>query len=263
MPRRILISRAYQLATDPESPVRMQFSGRSGRKLPEYPLWIKRICRAHRRASSTFHERRHSLIFCAMKFLFCSSSGSNARRLKALSPTMLTSIGYRRLSIAPSMSISRRAPRLASVKTQNTGKPDPTISKVSHSFIKSQLGLVPRRPSDPVTKGTSSATAALPSSAFAIPAPQFLSHREYLIGRLQRTGAHQHRDFFTGVQDIGGSLQSLGVGGLAQGPRNRHPYGWSPWAIGGIFVRQQLQIIRQDDARDRAPSCAQCVPHDR
>jgi hypothetical protein len=40
---------------------------------------------------------------------------------------------------------------------------------VSHSFIRSQLGLVPSKPIDPVTQGNSSGRAALPSSALATP----------------------------------------------------------------------------------------------
>ena len=51
------------------------------------------------------------------------------------------------------------------------GKLEPTMSRVSHSIIRSQLGLVPRRPIEPVTNGRSSGTTALPSSALAIPAP--------------------------------------------------------------------------------------------
>jgi hypothetical protein len=45
------------------------------------------------------------------------------------------------------------------------------MRRVSHSSIRSQDGLVPRSPMDPVTKGRSSGTAAFPSSAFATPHP--------------------------------------------------------------------------------------------
>jgi hypothetical protein len=38
--------------------------------------------------------------------------------------------------------------------------------------MRSQLGFVPRSPMEPVTKGRSSGTAALPRSAFAMPAPR-------------------------------------------------------------------------------------------
>src|SRR5690348_10361594 len=51
------------------------------------------------------------------------------------------------------------------------GKREPIMSSVSHSAIKSQLGLVPSKPIEPVTKGNSSGSAALPSSALATPAP--------------------------------------------------------------------------------------------
>ena len=44
------------------------------------------------------------------------------------------------------------------------------MSSVSQPFIKSQLGLVPRSPIEPVTYGSSSGTTALPRSAFATPA---------------------------------------------------------------------------------------------
>jgi hypothetical protein len=47
----------------------------------------------------------------------------------------------------------------------------PTISNVSQPCISSQLGRVPSRPIDPVTNGRSSGSAALPSKAFAAPAP--------------------------------------------------------------------------------------------
>ena len=46
------------------------------------------------------------------------------------------------------------------------------MSNVSHSFIISQLALVPRRPIAPVTPGRSSGSAALPRSALATPAPR-------------------------------------------------------------------------------------------
>src|SRR5436305_980445 len=51
------------------------------------------------------------------------------------------------------------------------GNDEPTISSVSHSFIRVHDGFVPSRPIAPVTNGRSSGTAALPSSAFATPAP--------------------------------------------------------------------------------------------
>ena len=46
------------------------------------------------------------------------------------------------------------------------------MSSVSHSIMRSQLGLVPRRPIDPVTHGSASGSTALPSSALATPAPR-------------------------------------------------------------------------------------------
>src|SRR2546423_626042 len=45
------------------------------------------------------------------------------------------------------------------------------MSKVSQFIIMFQLGVVPNRPSPPVTKGRSSGSAALPSKALATPAP--------------------------------------------------------------------------------------------
>ena len=49
------------------------------------------------------------------------------------------------------------------------------MSSVSQSCIMSQDGLVPSRPSDPVTYGRSSGTAARPSSALATPAPSLFA----------------------------------------------------------------------------------------
>ena len=59
----------------------------------------------------------------------------------------------------------------SSGRNSEYGKLEPTISSVSQPIIRSQLGRVPSRPIEPVTNGRSSGTAALPSSAFATPAP--------------------------------------------------------------------------------------------
>src|SRR5438552_6536167 len=77
------------------------------------------------------------------------------------------------LSIAPLMSIwiPRAWPGFGS--HSEYGNDEPTMSSVSHSFISVHDGFVPSRPIAPVTYGRSSGTAALPSSAFATPAPSF------------------------------------------------------------------------------------------
>ena len=71
----------------------------------------------------------------------------------------------------PSRSICTPRALPSSGRNSEYGKLEPTMSSVSQPIIMSQLGLVPRRPIDPVTNGSSSGTAALPSSAFATPAP--------------------------------------------------------------------------------------------
>ena len=60
-------------------------------------------------------------------------------------------MGYRRLTLVPSMSIC--TPRALPGLGRNSlyGKADPTMRKVSQSCIMFQLGFVPSKPSDPVT----------------------------------------------------------------------------------------------------------------
>ena len=64
-------------------------------------------------------------------------------------------------------------PRAAPSAGRNSaqGKPEPTISSVSHSAIMSDEASVPSRPIVPVHQGRSSGSTALPSSALAHPAP--------------------------------------------------------------------------------------------
>ncbi|MGC0399146.1 hypothetical protein RKD27_001790 [Streptomyces sp. SAI-126] len=51
------------------------------------------------------------------------------------------------------------------------GNDDPMVSRVSQSRMSSYEGRVPSRPIEPVTYGSSSLSASLPSSALATPAP--------------------------------------------------------------------------------------------
>ncbi len=46
----------------------------------------------------------------------------------------------------------------------------------------------------PVQNGTSSGTAALPSSALATPGAERVGDRDHLVGGVQRALADQHRD---------------------------------------------------------------------
>ena len=71
----------------------------------------------------------------------------------------------------PSTSICTPRAFPSSGRNSEYGKPEPTIRSVSQPCIRSQLGRVPSSPIDPVTKGRSSGTAALPRSALATPAP--------------------------------------------------------------------------------------------
>ena len=69
------------------------------------------------------------------------------------------------------MSIWTARAALVLGRNSDQGKPVPTISKVSQPVIRSELGLVPSRPMQPVTNGRSSGSTDLPSKALATPAP--------------------------------------------------------------------------------------------
>ena len=88
------------------------------------------------------------------------------------------------------------------------------MSRVSAPCIMSQLGLVPNRPIEPVQNGTSSGTAALPSSALATPAPSSVGDRDDLVGGVQCPLTDQHRDLLAGIEDVRGApadRRSLGI----------------------------------------------------
>jgi hypothetical protein len=125
------------------------------------------------RDSSTFHQSatlssiflRHDLSVLRWR------KGTSARKVAAASPTRFTSIGKRRLVRRAARSIWTPRALSSSGRNSEYGKLDPIMNSVSHSAINSQLGFVPSRPIDPVTQGRSSGSTALPSSAFATPAP--------------------------------------------------------------------------------------------
>ena len=89
------MSRPYQLATDPLSPVMMQFSGSrlDASQNTRCGLIGSADCMA--RSSSVFHQLATPLSMSRRQRpgFFCSSSGSSARSAVAVSPTMFTSIG--------------------------------------------------------------------------------------------------------------------------------------------------------------------------
>ena len=95
MPRRILMSRPYQLATEPLSPVMMTFSGSRLEHSQNTRCGLIGSAGSIARSSSVFH---HLATSCSMSrrqwpASFCSSIGNRARKAVALSPAMLTSIG--------------------------------------------------------------------------------------------------------------------------------------------------------------------------
>jgi hypothetical protein len=107
MPRRIFKCLAYQLATEPESAVMIALSGSRGDNSQNTRCGLSGSALAIARFSSVSHHsltplsmpRRHGDSF------FCVSMGRRARSDVLLSPTGLTSMGYRKLRRLPSMSI--------------------------------------------------------------------------------------------------------------------------------------------------------------
>ena len=113
-------------------------------------------------------------------------------------------------SMRPSMSICTPRACPSSGRNSEYGKLEPTMSSVSHPVIRSQLGLVPRSPIEPVTHGRSSGSAALPSSALATPAPSSSATSITSAAGLQGALADQDRDALAAVEDLGGAAQ-IGV----------------------------------------------------
>ena len=95
MPRRILMSRPYQLATEPLSPVMMVFSGRRLEHSQKMRCGLIGSAGIIARSSSVFHHFATSLAMSSRQPFasFCSSIGSCARRVAALSPIKFTSVG--------------------------------------------------------------------------------------------------------------------------------------------------------------------------
>ena len=81
------------------------------------------------------------------------------------------------------------------------------MSSVSHSFIMSKLACVPSHPTDPVTNGRSSGTAALPSSAFADAGAEKVGDCDDFISRVHRAGADEDRDALPRIQHCCGALE--------------------------------------------------------
>ena len=95
MPRRIFRSRAYQLATEPESAVMIAFSGSRLLSSQNTRCGLIGSAECIARASSTFHQSSMSaaIVLRQASSGFCSSIGSSAAERSALSPIRLTSIG--------------------------------------------------------------------------------------------------------------------------------------------------------------------------
>src|SRR5690606_508459 len=107
MPGRNLMSRAYQLAEDPESQVMMLLSGKRGESSQKTRSEFTGSPSSKARASILFHQ---SATFSCMRCLqrelsLRSRNGINASNVALLSPTKPTSTGYLRFSMRPSRSI--------------------------------------------------------------------------------------------------------------------------------------------------------------
>ena len=89
------MSRAYQLAVEPESAVRMQRSGRRGDSSQNTRCGLIGSAATIARSSSVFHQDAtfFSTVSRQPVSVLCFSKGSSARSVSALSPTMLYSIG--------------------------------------------------------------------------------------------------------------------------------------------------------------------------
>ena len=85
---RILRSRAYQFAAEPESQVRIAVVGQARRQLPEHALRIDRLGRGHRarlRASSTSRRRSSRSARASGDRVFCSQQRQQrAQRRRAV-----------------------------------------------------------------------------------------------------------------------------------------------------------------------------------
>src|SRR6185437_4545288 len=95
MPRRILMSRAYQFVPDPEAAAKMQPSGTFGDNSQNTRCGLIGSPASCAMASSVFHP---SLTFLSIfsrheRSLLRLMSGASALSVVALSPTRLTSIG--------------------------------------------------------------------------------------------------------------------------------------------------------------------------
>ena len=89
------MSRAYQLAVEPESAVRMQFSGSSGDSSQNTRCGLIGSAATIARSSSVFYqdETPSSIVLRHDVSVFCFSNGSSTRSVSALSPIMLYSMG--------------------------------------------------------------------------------------------------------------------------------------------------------------------------
>src|SRR3569833_4425473 len=95
MPRRIFRSRAYQLAQDPESLVRMTLSGNLEDNSHATRCGLTGLAGCMARPSSVFHHSPAFLTIPSRQPESCldSNKGSRARSVSPASRTRLTSIG--------------------------------------------------------------------------------------------------------------------------------------------------------------------------
>src|SRR6185437_16209708 len=95
MPRRILRSRAYELAQEPESLVMMARSGKRGDNSQTTRCGLIGLAVWPARSSRVCHQSLVQPAISLRQFVsdFSFSNGNSARKVSALSPTRLTSIG--------------------------------------------------------------------------------------------------------------------------------------------------------------------------
>ena len=126
------------------------------------------------------------------------------------------------------------------------------MRKVSQPFIRSQDGLVPSRPSEPVTQGSSSGRAALPSSALATPACSFSATAITSSVARSAPAPTSMATLLAGVEHGGRPMQQVIARQL------RRPCVADAGMSGAVghrrlLVGQLLQVIGNDDAGDGSP----------
>ena len=206
------------------------------------------------RSSSSFHQRFHIAFDLAHQAVsvFCFNIGSSARKVAALSPTM---IDFHRIAQAESAAVdvdlnaSRRVPAWEEIRCRERPNRPSTACRSLSSDPNSAWYREVR--CDPVTKGRSSGTTALPSSALATPA---CSRSATAITSSVASSAPAPTSMATFLPLLRTSAAARSARFVGQFGRPRIAHAGMRRAVRHrrILVRQELQIVRQNDAGDRA-----------